>query len=126
MKVVRRILILSILYSMTLHCMCRIGILSYLYQQRFEIAYYFNLIKEVPMALCGSDYTPQEGIVLDQPADEQIPSALTSSEEIILFFQGQPFYAPLSFAGMSVASVTPYQVSHTCGWQSDVLRPPAA
>jgi hypothetical protein len=108
--------------------MCRIGILSYLYQQRFEVAYYFNLIKEVPMALCGSDYkTPHEDLViLDQQEDGQIPASLTSSEEIILFFQGSSFYSPQVFSWLNVIPITPYQVPSTCGWQSDLLRPPAA
>lgn len=41
---------------MTLHCASRLGVVSYLYENRLEIAYQIGLIAEIPIAMCAGDY----------------------------------------------------------------------
>lgn len=83
----RKIFVLVVLCSMMLHCASRMGFLSYLYQQRHEIAYALGLISEVPIAMCSSDYDFSDGLVLqashdDETSQRTLPMAL----EIKLFF----------------------------------------
>jgi hypothetical protein len=82
--------ILVILFSMMLHCSSRIGFLSYLYQQRHEIAYTIGLIAEVPIALCSSDYDfdPALKIQAQDESDQTLPSVF-QAREIQLFFSKQ-------------------------------------
>jgi len=72
---------------MLLHCASRIGFLSYLYEQRQQIAYALGVISEIPIAMCSSDYDFQDGLEIhasqdDAAAGQSLPMAL----EIKLFF----------------------------------------
>lgn len=76
-----------ILCSMMLHCASRVGFLSYLYQQREQIAYSLGLIAEVPIAMCSGDYNSNVNLVITvshdySAAQPTLPVAL----EIKLFF----------------------------------------
>ncbi|WP_133259550.1 hypothetical protein [Pseudochryseolinea flava] len=80
-----RLIIALILFSMTLHCSSRIGLISYLYQQRHEMAHALGLISEVPIAVCGSDY--YDNTTLTSPTQDShnhLPATLQAIE-IILF-----------------------------------------
>jgi hypothetical protein len=72
---------------MTLHCAGRLGILSWLYEQRQVIAFELGLIHEKPIAECGSAYL-DDGLVIVQQDDDSSarPSAIFSAKEINLFF----------------------------------------
>lgn len=84
---IRRILATIILLSMVLHCASRLGILSYLYKNRNELAYVVGLISEVPIAICSSDYDFNEGLHI-QHADTQpgTPVSFLTAPEITLFY----------------------------------------
>ena len=85
--VFRRILIVVILFSMTLHCFSRLGVLSYVFEKRHEIAYSLGLIAEIPIAICNSDFDFTPGLVV-QEADgiQNLPQHISQAQEIILFF----------------------------------------
>ncbi|MEJ0030283.1 MAG: hypothetical protein WDO15_07910 [Bacteroidota bacterium] len=72
---------------MTLHCAGRLGILSWIYEQRQVIAFELGLIDEKPIAECGSAYL-DDGLVIIQQDDNSSarPSAFFSAKEINLFF----------------------------------------
>lgn len=75
-----------ILTCMMLHCASRVGFLSYVHQQRHEIAFALGLITEVPMAMCSSDYDFSDGLSIhvsdnDDTARQTLPMAF----EINLF-----------------------------------------
>lgn len=71
---------------MTLHCFSRLGVLSYIFEKRHEIAYALGLIAEVPIAMCSSDYDFTPGLVIDHAQDEhQLPPSVSPAQEIILF-----------------------------------------
>jgi len=74
---------------MVLHCATRTGFLSYLYQQRHQIAHSIGIIAEIPIAMCNSNYNFNKGLQLDAHDDEMsdIPATLIQAQEIILFSQ---------------------------------------
>jgi hypothetical protein len=73
---------------MVLHSASRLGVLSYFYQQRHEIAYAIGLIAEVPIAMCSSDYHVSNDLVIvsHDDATGTVPPAIISAKEIQLFF----------------------------------------
>ena len=85
----KRAISIIILLSMTLHCASRLGVISYLYEQRHEIAYHVGLIAEIPIAMCGAEYFSKNASLIihapntDSPGD--VPSYFASAKEIILF-----------------------------------------
>jgi hypothetical protein len=82
----RRIISLVILCSMMLHCASRLGILSYLYQERHSIAHAVGLIQEIPIALCSSDYDFNQGLsIQDHDDSETLPVTFGHAHEITLF-----------------------------------------
>ena len=84
--VLRRTITIVIMLSMTLHCFSRLGVLSYIFEKRHEVAYALGLIAEVPIAMCNSDYDFTPGLVIDQVQDEHpSPQSLSHAQEIILF-----------------------------------------
>lgn len=72
---------------MMLHCAGRIGLLSYLYEQRHHIALALGMIDEIPMTMCSYEYNPNDGLIIHEhhPSQEAIPPVLFSSQEIHLF-----------------------------------------
>jgi hypothetical protein len=84
----RRTLSVLILLSMVLHCASRLGVLSYLYENRNQIANTMGLISEVPIAMCSSDYDFNEGLHI-QHADTHpsAPATFLTAHEITLFAQ---------------------------------------
>ncbi len=85
---IRRLTVWAIITCMVLHCSSRLGFLSYLYEQRQEIAHAFGLITEVPIALCSSEYDFDPGLVIltGTDSDQGLPSPLVQAQEIQLFF----------------------------------------
>jgi hypothetical protein len=82
---IRKSLAAAILISMTLHCASRLEILSYLYQNRQELAWSLGLIREVPITMCNSDYDFGSGLKIENvKADHALP-AFAYAHEIILF-----------------------------------------
>lgn len=88
----RRIISLVILCSMMLHCASRLGVLSYLYQERHSIAHAMGLIQEIPIALCSSDYDFNQGLIIQDHGDsENLPVTFGDAREIILFAPNNDF-----------------------------------
>lgn len=86
----KRFITIAILVTMTLHCASRLGVLSYLYENRHEIAYHAGLIAEIPIAMCTEDHFAKNGpLVIDEiesDSSEQVPLQVVTANEIILFF----------------------------------------
>ena len=85
----RKGIIFLILTSMMLHCASRMNFLSYLYEQRQQIALSLGLIDEIPIATCHHDYAFDKGLTIVTPDTDKsgLPSTLSHAREIILFFQ---------------------------------------
>jgi hypothetical protein len=91
----RKVVIFIILGSMILHCASRVGLLSYLYQNRNEIAFTLGLTDEIPIAMCNSDYDFDKGLTI-QSADHDETSQRTFpvAFEIKLFFDSDRTQIP--------------------------------
>ncbi|MBT1704420.1 hypothetical protein [Chryseosolibacter indicus] len=93
----KRAICLLILLSMVLHCASRLGVLSYLYNKRHNIAYSIGLITQVPISMCNGDYfSKQAPLTIADAADhdKQMPPAhFPTANEIILFVESsnKPF-----------------------------------
>jgi hypothetical protein len=84
---IRKLTVYIILVSMVLHSACRLGILDQIYQKRNEIAYAIGLVKEIPIAVCSSDYAYRKSLkVATQDDPHSVPSAIFKAEAINLFF----------------------------------------
>ncbi|MFN8342807.1 MAG: hypothetical protein U0V64_14180 [Cyclobacteriaceae bacterium] len=82
----KRLTVIVLLVTMVLHCSSRLGVLSYLYQQRHVIAITLGLSTETPIASCGSYYhAGQELIVPDSGHSEAAPAVLSLAQSIDLF-----------------------------------------
>ncbi|HEY3404266.1 MAG TPA: hypothetical protein VGK59_12815 [Ohtaekwangia sp.] len=102
----RKVLIIVILFSMTMHCFSRLGVMSYLFEKRHEIAYSLGLIAEIPIAVCNSDYDFTPGLAIQGTDDIQhLPLHISQAQEIILFFHtvstnflpGEPLTLTIAF-----------------------------
>lgn len=122
---IRRILATIILLSMVLHCASRLGILSYLYKNRNELAYVVGLVSEIPIAICSSDYDFNEGLHI-QHADAQpsTPVSFLTAPEITLFYI-PPFSVALHSNSMAENTAYPaYQeLAYTTPLHS-IFQPP--
>lgn len=75
-----------VLFVMTLHCAGRLGVLSYLYQNKAQIAHTLGLIAEIPVALCGSDFYSDPGFVFQSHEDtSSTPPLVLQVGEVQLF-----------------------------------------
>jgi hypothetical protein len=71
---------------MTLHCAGRLGMLSYLYQNRAQIAHTLGFIAELPIAVCSSDYDSGSGFVFESNDDSTAtPPMVLQVNDIHLF-----------------------------------------
>ena len=87
----KRIVSIVILMSMMLHCASRLGVISYLYETRHDIAYHVGLIAETPIAVCSGDYFGENGPLVIHEANsddtQQAPAQIATAKEITLFSQ---------------------------------------
>ena len=90
---IQRAITFVILFSMMLHCAARLGVLSYLYENRNDIANTLGLISEVPIAMCSSDYDFQKGLHIQHADDHHsLAASFLNAQEINLFFEANiPF-----------------------------------
>lgn len=88
----RKAVIGLILSAMVMHCAVRIGLVSYLYEQRYEIAFALGFIDEVPITQCGHQYLAEVDFYIDVPQDVNdlsLPQA-AHVQEIHLFLDATP------------------------------------
>jgi hypothetical protein len=84
---IRKALSIVVLFSLLLHCSSRLGFLSYLYQQKYKMAFAVGLINEIPIASCSSDYDFGDSKKLDVKEESGQPApSLRQASEITLFF----------------------------------------
>jgi hypothetical protein len=82
----RKAIISTILLSMVLHCACRLGVIDHLYNNRKNIAFSIGVIKEMPIASCGSEYEHPLTIEVDDDASgDSVPATTFKAQQINLF-----------------------------------------
>jgi hypothetical protein len=117
---VKKSLSVIILVSMVLHCSSRLGVLSYLYEHRHNIAYRVGLVTEIPIAICKSNYNFSKGLIIQHDNINDEAASLTTAHEINLFFQFNSaalLSTPLIIN--SAAAHSPYSQSF---YQSPLIR----
>jgi hypothetical protein len=83
---IKKLVVYSILLSMLVHCLCRLGFIDHLYEKRNKIAHYFGLIREVPMSICGSKYQHAKTFTIETKTSSESIPLNTKTHEINLFF----------------------------------------
>ncbi len=128
LRAMRRALCLAILVSMALHCAGRLGLLAYLYQNRHEVAFTLGLIKEVPIAVCSTDYEGDKTLIVtaQDDTDKSLPTAISQAHEINLYFERaivnhSPQFTWLATDRLSSLTETPYTPP-----LRDIFHPPTA
>lgn len=105
MALLRGTWVFIILISMMLHCASRIGILNYLYQQRYTVLNSVGISTENHISTCSSKYNmQQELLVVHHESEQQVPATIYQAQEILLYIQST----------LSFQSITPAQT--TCSW----------
>jgi hypothetical protein len=81
----KRICSLVIILSMILHCASRLGVLSHLYENRFDILLFSGVIKEKPIPVCSSDYDFRKGLKIETADAKHHSAGIIQAQEIDLF-----------------------------------------
>ena len=122
---IRKILSLAIIISMAFHCASRLGFLSYVYENRNNLAYQAGLITEIPIAMCSSDYDFSKGLSLQQDdSKESTPGGIPNAIEIILFAPAEPFNLPSSLPFLKSKINKCFQIVEYTGPQFEIFLPP--
>lgn len=115
-----------ILTCMMLHCASRVGFLSYLYQQRHEIAFTLGLIAEVPIAMCSSDYDFNDDLSVHvSDSDDAAHQALPMAFEINLFCVAVAMPDFAAKEAVSTATGTHRWSGPRAGCLRSIFHPPA-
>lgn len=81
----RKAIPLVILAVLIIHSASRLGVLSYVFAHRYEIAYSLGLEKERTISTCNADYFQDLTLIQAQPVDDShVPGQLFHADEIIL------------------------------------------
>jgi hypothetical protein len=123
----RRVICLVVLAGMIVHCAARLGVLSYVYEKRHNIALSVGLIAEIPIATCSHDYDFGNGLVFNSSSsdDQKAPSSFSTAREIILFLQTGAIAFEAIWQPLNLQSIS-YPQSHyksTC--LLDIFHPPS-
>lgn len=121
----KKAVIYLVLFSLTLHCAERLGLLSYLYEQRHKIAFSVGLIEEIPISLCNSDYDFEKGLKIHAPVTDHSLPPIFAAREITLFWtdvnNGAVNHA---LALISTVANCPYTVSDYSDPEIPIFQPP--
>lgn len=111
-----------ILLSMMLHCAGRLGLISYLHNNRHEIAYTIGLITEIPIATCNGEYFAKQAPLIiedDDSADQQLPVQISRAREILLFSHEMSFNLSMNLSELLLTHNTSFTEVQ---YNSPVLR----
>jgi hypothetical protein len=93
----RRFLGMLVLSGMILHSLGRLGILSYLYVNRHDIAYSLGISAERVISMCRGDYFAKQELKINDDSTQDSAGTIVEAQEIILFYQDVTAWTPLSF-----------------------------
>jgi hypothetical protein len=85
----KRAVIFLILFSMVLHCSVRLGLATWIYQNRLAIAYSFGFLEERPITMCGHEHDLDRSVEIKVSHDEsdKLPVSTFQVREINLFLE---------------------------------------
>lgn len=109
-----------------LHCVSRLGVLSYLYEKRNDIAYAAGLISHVPITLCTEKHDVLKDLLKlnsDQERGE-VPAKFPIAQDITLFPPTVPDYnQSAGLQGVEKKTKLYYQEDLSNYFQ-DIFHPP--
>lgn len=108
---------------MTLHCAGRLGALSYLYEQRHQIAFSLGLTAEKVIAMCKGDYQ-QSLVIVTEDNNEEKRSPVPTTTEINLFFAVIESGIPSGIRFELSVSGTGYHSASYTSPPGDIFHPP--
>jgi len=110
---------------MTLHCAGRLGVLSWIYEQRHNIAFELGIENERSIAECGTGYLNEGLVIIQQDDDSQArPSIIFSAKEIKLFFDFNELKIDRNF--MMIGKPFPFNpIDHYPPPQKSIFHPPS-
>jgi hypothetical protein len=120
----KRMLCAIILFSMMLHSASRLGVLSYLYKQRHEIAFQVGIIAEIPIALCSGEYHADTTLkIQDEETGKALP-ILSTAHEINLFIQETELAIQPVFTLIQDRKVTAFVIQSYISPALSIFHPP--
>jgi hypothetical protein len=88
----KRLGIYLVLFSMTLHCACRLGFIDYIYNNRNEIGYALGLVSELRITVCSNNYNSGKNLrIVVGDSSSSTPNTVFKTEHINLFFVPLPW-----------------------------------
>lgn len=122
----KRIAICLILTSMALHCAGRLGILSSLYAQRYQYAFAFGMIDEIPIAVCDSKTDVHKNLyVATDDASHETPAKIMHASEINLFVE-IPLALEFDTIDIPITGASSYSLHIPTSPTFEILQPPKA
>lgn len=122
----RKVICFVILISLMLHCAARIGVLSALYDVRYDIALSLGLIDEKPIASCNSSYFYTKELHIVQESSKMPVAAIFYAQEINLFEPDGTLISVPEPESTPVTRFTHYQQNISFPSTLPVFHPPAA
>jgi len=109
---------------MVLHSASRLGVLSYLFKSKDDIAYSIGLLSERPITSCSHDFYFADRLTIVENESDRSAARLPVATEIQLFFVPELKLTDSEFAVQSVApSIRPITFFPE-GSENPVFRPP--
>jgi hypothetical protein len=121
---IKKLLSIVIIISMILHCSSRLGVISFLYKSRYDIAASIGIIKEKPIASCDSHYFAEKDFKIIDNAGEDTSENLIQALEINL---AQPSIVSFTFESpfLRLCKMSfPIQTGLTISYCTNIFHPP--
>jgi hypothetical protein len=124
--VIKTLTVFIILGSMTLHCACRLGVLDHLYRNKNAIAHALGIIKEIPIAMCSSDYHGVQSLQINthDQTDSSLPLVIKTIEIKLFMNSENPITNPVKVL-LRQNLVTYQHDLYDLVFAGSVFRPPS-
>ncbi|MBS1508578.1 MAG: hypothetical protein JSS79_18220 [Bacteroidetes bacterium] len=114
-----------IVSGLVLHCAARLGLIAHLIENRNQIAFFFGVIKEIPVTTCSSTNDFSTALSFQQEDSTESPVTIVHTDEITLFYQHPVpiLTAPLWIANIRQGIPGASPTLHSC--PNSIFHPPS-
>jgi hypothetical protein len=109
---------------MVLHCASRLGVLSEVYQNRYDILYAVGAIDEMPITSCDGSYFFEKDFKVSESESSNVPIQFSAAQEIQLTLPEESNVNLTASAAIIVKRNSVYLFSFYSSPSLDILRPP--
>jgi len=110
---------------MIAHCASRLGVISYIYTNRHDIAHSLGILAEKPVAFCSSHYYIEKNLTINDKEDYKNPLTITIAQEIVLFCTTSDVLSLECPVLALIKTDSRYLSKVATSHQSDIFHPPA-